>query len=41
MEIKNQRTIKVSEEVYNYLDTSAKRATETFNQILKRLLKIK
>ena len=36
-----QKTIRVSNEVYDYIDTKAVRASETFDQILRRLLKIK
>ena len=35
------RTIRISQKVYDYLDNNALRATETFDQILMRLLKIK
>ena len=35
------RTIRISQETYDYLDTRAERGSETFNQIIRRLLKIK
>lgn len=38
---KESRTIRISQEVYDFLDTSAERGSETFDQIIRRLLKIK
>lgn len=38
---KESRVIRVSSEVYDYIDTKASRASETFDDILRRLLKIK
>ncbi len=39
-EYKDSRTIRISKQVYDYIDTRAKRASETFDEILRRLLKI-
>lgn len=41
MKKEEARTIRISQELYDYLDNKAKRATETFDQIIKRLLKFK
>lgn len=35
------RVIRVSQKTYDYIDTKAERASETFDEILKRLLVIK
>lgn len=35
------RTIRIDQNVYDYIDTKADRASETFNEILIRLLGIK
>ncbi len=41
MKKEEAKTIRVSQEVYDHIDTNALRASETFDEILKRLLKIK
>ena len=41
MEKEEARTIRVSQEVYDYIDTKAERASESFDKILRRLLNIK
>ena len=38
---KESRTIRISQRVYDYIDTKADRASETFDEIIRRLLKIK
>lgn len=35
------KTIRVSKEVYDYIDKKAEGASDTFDRILRRLLKIK
>jgi negative regulator of replication initiation len=41
METQNKQTrlIRISQELYDYIDESAERSTDSFDKILKRLLK--
>lgn len=38
---KESKTIRISQKVYNFIDTKALRGSESFDEILRRLLKIK
>lgn len=38
---KETRVIRITQQVYDFIDESANKSTETFDDILRRLLKIK
>jgi len=38
---KQTRLIRISQELYDHIDNSAERSTETFDQIIRRMVKLK